>query len=57
MRFEPQFFSLNETILRDKLLVILYYALDLLDSIAGLVALWSDKDRLFIEKVELWIRA
>jgi PAS domain S-box-containing protein len=50
-RSEPHFISLNETILRDKLLVILYYALDLLDSSAGLVALWSDKDKLFIEKV------
>jgi hypothetical protein len=50
-RFEPHFISLNETIMREKLLIILYYALDLLDSSAGLVALWSDKDRLFIEKV------
>ena len=50
-RSEPHFISPNETILRDKLLVILYYALDLLDGNAGLVALWNEKERLFIEKV------
>ena len=50
-RSEPHFISFNETILRDKLFVILYYALDLLDGSAGLVALWNEKEGLFIEKV------
>lgn len=50
-RFEPQVISTNETILRDKLLVILYYAVDVLDGNAGLVALWHEKEGLFTEKV------
>jgi len=50
-RFEPHIISTDETILQDKLWVILYYALDVLDGNAGLVALWHEKEGLFIEKV------
>ena len=50
-RFEPQILSHNETTLRDKLLVMLYYAVDALEGNAGLVALWSEKEGLFIERV------
>jgi len=50
-RFEPLIISTNETILRDKLTAILYYAIDVLGGNAGLVALWNEKKRLFIEKV------
>ena len=50
-RFEPLIISANETILRDKLLVILYYAVDVLSGNAGLVALWNEKEKLFVKKV------
>jgi len=50
-RFEPQIISVNETILPDKLYAILHYAIDVLDGNGGLVALWHEKEGLFIEKV------
>jgi PAS domain S-box-containing protein len=50
-RFEPHITPANEVILQDKLYVILCYGVDVLDGNAGLVALWNEKERLFIEKV------
>ena len=48
---EPLIISANETILRDKLFVMLYYSVDVLHGNAGLVALWHEKEGLFIEEV------
>jgi PAS domain S-box-containing protein len=50
-RFEPHIISANETILWDKLFIILYYAVDVLSGNAGLVALWNEKEKLFVKKV------
>jgi PAS domain S-box-containing protein len=50
-RFEPHVVTADETDLVDKLDVILNYAVHLLGGNAGLLALWNEKERLFIEKV------
>lgn len=50
-RFEPYIIPTSEPIPQDRLFVMLYYAVDVLDGSAGLVALWNKKEGLFIEKV------
>ena len=50
-RFEPPTTLANEAVLREKIFVMLYYAVDLLGGNAGLVALWHEEEKLFIEEV------
>jgi len=50
-RFEPSIRLANEAILRDKIFVMLYYAVDILGGNAGLIALWCEKEKLFVEEV------
>ena len=50
-KLEPHVISGNETILSDKLYGILNSAVDILGGNAGLLALWREKEKRFIERV------